>query len=83
MKEFLQRQYILDLPVRSAKGRHDFIVSKCNQKTIRWLDSWPNWPVHGLVICGPHGSGKTHLGCLWRDQTNAIEVKAPEVSRLV
>ena len=74
---------MLDLPIRSARGRHDFIVSKSNEEAIFWLDSWPEWPMHGLVVCGPHGSGKTHLGCLWKDQSNAIEVKGSEVSKIL
>ena len=83
MIENLQRQYVLDLPIRSARGRHDFIVSKSNEQAILWLDSWPKWPMHGLVVCGPHGSGKTHLGCLWKDQSNAIEVKGSEVPEVL
>ncbi|MEK9848629.1 MAG: DnaA/Hda family protein [Rhodospirillaceae bacterium] len=83
MIENLQRQYVLDLPIRSARGSHDFIVSKSNEEAILWLDSWPEWPMHGLVVCGPHGSGKTHLGCLWKDQSNAIEVKGSEVPEVL
>ena len=83
MIENLQRQYVLDLPIRSARGRHDFIVSKSNEEAILWLDSWPKWPMHGLVVCGPHGSGKTHLGCLWKDQSNAIEVNGSEVPEVL
>ena len=83
MIENLQRQYVLDLPIRSARGRHDFIVSKSNEQAILWLDSWPKWPMHGLVVCGPHGSGKTHLGCLWKDQSNAIEVNGSEVPEVL
>jgi len=83
MIESLQRQHVLDMPIRSARGRHDFIVSKSNEEAILWLDSWPEWPMQGLVICGPHGSGKTHLGCLWKDQSNAIEVKGSEVSEVL
>jgi len=74
---------VLDLPTRSARGRHDFIVSKSNEETILWLDSWPEWPMHGLVVCGPHGSGKTHLGCLWKDRSNAIEVQGSEVPEVL
>ena len=83
MREKLPRQYVLDVSIRSLSGRPDFIVSKSNREAMHWIDIWPEWPMHGLVVCGPHGSGKTHLSCLWRDRSNAIGVKGSEVSKVL
>ena len=54
-------QLPLDLPHRPALGRADFLVAPCNQDAIAWLDRWPRWPAPALALCGPPGSGKTHL----------------------
>ncbi len=70
------RQLVLTLPQRQAQGRDDFLVSDCNSEAIGWIDRWPDWPLPGLVVCGPPGAGKTHLGAVWRAQSGALEIKA-------
>jgi chromosomal replication initiation ATPase DnaA len=54
-------QLPLDLPHRPALGRADFLVAPSNREAIAWLDRWPRWPAPALALCGPPGSGKTHL----------------------
>ena len=54
-------QLILGLPYRKAFDREDFIVASCNQDAVTWLDLYPQWPGHALLIHGPAGCGKTHL----------------------
>jgi chromosomal replication initiation ATPase DnaA len=55
------RQLALDLPVRVARDREDFLVTPSNAAAVALLDQWPNWPSHAALIVGPAGSGKTHL----------------------
>ena len=54
-----------------AMGREDFLVSPSNADAVAWIDRWPDWPGPALVIVGPPGSGKTHLGQVWRQQAGA------------
>jgi len=58
-------QYPLPLPVRSAKGAEDFVVSESNRAAVAWLDAWPDWPTGALLVYGPPASGKSHLGSIW------------------
>lgn len=62
----MARQLILDLPFRPALEREDFLVSSANAQAAALIDAWPQWPSSALVLVGPAGSGKTHLGEVWR-----------------
>jgi DnaA regulatory inactivator Hda len=64
-------QLTLDLPVRTALERADFLVAPSNKDAVEWLDKWPDWPIHVLVVVGPPKSGKTHLAHVWREQADA------------
>ena len=48
--------------------RETFVVSASNERALKALDAWKHTSEYLLVICGPKGSGKTHLaGILARD----------------
>lgn len=58
-------QLVFPFGVRPALGRGDFIVAPCNENAVRFVESWPGWPVRAAALHGPEGSGKTHLACVW------------------
>jgi chromosomal replication initiation ATPase DnaA len=60
----VSRQLILDLPVRTARGRGDFFVSPANAVALAAVEA--PWPAGRLLLTGPEGSGKTHLAALWQ-----------------
>ena len=64
----MTEQLALDLPVRPAFGRSNFWVAPCNQEAIAWIDKYPDWPMHALLIYGESGSGKTHLAAIFSDK---------------
>ncbi|MGE5268619.1 MAG: hypothetical protein ACM3JG_02980 [Thiohalocapsa sp.] len=68
------KQLAIDLPHRPALGRGDFLVSRCNEAALGWIERWPDWPARSLVLYGPAQSGKTHLLHLWRTQSGAAPV---------
>lgn len=69
-------QLVLDLPLRPALGAEDFIVSTSNAEAVAMIDRWPHWPAPALILAGPHGSGKTHLGNVWRMVSGARLINA-------
>lgn len=66
-------QLPLDLRLHAAKGRDDFIVSSCNEIAAALVESWPSWPgqIRAINITGASFSGKTHLGAVWQNMSNA------------
>lgn len=66
------RQGALDLPIETRFGHADFLVSECNRAAFELIERWPDWPARALVLCGPPGSGKTHLGHLWCERSGAL-----------
>ena len=72
-------QLPLDLSFRPANGRDDFVVGSCNQVAVDWLDHYPAWPGPVTVLCGPTGSGKSHLLAVWGHAAGALIVQGPDL----
>jgi chromosomal replication initiation ATPase DnaA len=65
------QQLTFDIPHRPALGLEDFLVSQSNEAAVALVDRWPDWAAGAAVISGPAGSGKSHLGNVWRLRSNA------------
>ncbi len=78
----MTRQLAFDLPHRAALGRDDFFVSAANAAAIAALDAWRGWPGLKTVLCGPPGSGKTHLAHVWAEETGAGIVPAESLAAI-
>ncbi len=72
----MPEQLIFDLPPKTAFGREDFFVSPANDVAVRMMENWQSWALGKLVLCGPVGSGKTHLAQIWAEDVGAITLKA-------
>ncbi|MBT9384587.1 chromosomal replication initiator DnaA [Pseudooceanicola sp. CBS1P-1] len=68
----------LDLPApAAAMGRADFILGPGNRIAFALLESWPmGWAAGKLALCGPPGSGKTHLTRIWATDSRATVLPA-------
>ena len=65
------RQLTLDLPVETRFGREDFLVSPSNADAFETFEAWPSWPDRVLLLLGPTGAGKSHLGAIWAARSHA------------
>ncbi len=70
----------LDLPVRTARGRDDFLVAPSNAMAVAMIENWRNWSGSKMVLTGPEGAGKTHLTHVWADAAQAKIVTASELT---
>ncbi len=73
-------QLALDLGLRPALGRDDFLVTASNEAAVTLIDAWPNWPSHAAAIIGPPGSGKTHLAEVFRQRSGAGRMTTAELT---
>jgi len=64
-------QYALNLTLPPVFSADNFFVSGCNREAYQWITAWPEWPAHALLLTGPKGSGKTHLGHIWAGRAEA------------
>jgi chromosomal replication initiation ATPase DnaA len=69
-------QLLLDLPHRPALGAEDYLVSASNRAAADMIDRWPDWPHAVVMVVAPPGSGKTHLGNVWRLKSGAARLTA-------
>lgn len=77
---FGSSQLPLDLGYQPALTRDDFMVSPCNQIAVHWVDRWPGWPTHALILIGPSAAGKTHLARIWAQNSGADIITPDKLS---
>jgi chromosomal replication initiation ATPase DnaA len=73
-------QLILDLGHEEATGLADFIPGAANRAALGFLLAWPGWPHPAAVLCGPAGSGKSHLARIWAGRSGAAVQAAAAIS---
>ena len=57
-----------------------FRITDSNREAVAWVERWPDWPSRGLIICGPAGSGKTHVLNLWQRKSGGAVIAAGELA---
>ncbi|WP_159727493.1 DnaA/Hda family protein [Methylosinus sp. Ce-a6] len=72
-------QLVLDLAGEPRYGEADFLISDANRAAFEMIGRWPNWPDSALLLVGPPGSGKTHLGAIFARRNGAIVAPATEL----
>ena len=80
MNNSVYQQLILDLRSIPSMGRNDYFVSDVNKEAVTWLDAWPNWTTFGFIVCGPLGSGKSHLAQVLKTLSHGYIIEAKDVS---
>jgi chromosomal replication initiation ATPase DnaA len=70
------RQLVLDISPEPRFEEEDFLVSPSNEAAYAAIELWPDWPDRALVLVGPAGAGKSHLGAIWAKRAGAAIVAA-------
>lgn len=64
-------QLTLNLAPDPGFERENFFVSGSNEQAYAMIELWPSWPDSTLLILGPPGAGKSHLGAIWASLAKA------------
>ena len=83
--EPMPEQLTFDLPVRASLERGDFFVSDANALAVSRLEDVSTWTSGKMVLVGPKGAGKSHLGHVWADAQDGtlVELGTLEASGVV
>ena len=73
------RQLVLDLARDPSFDPEEFLVSASNAAAHAAIERWPTWSTRTLLLIGPPGSGKSHLGAIWaaRARAQIITISRP------
>ncbi len=79
-------QLPLDLHLNPRFGAEDFLEDASNAQALALVRLWPDWPRNMLLLTGPAGAGKSHLGAIWAARAGArifagseLDPKSPPV----
>jgi chromosomal replication initiation ATPase DnaA len=73
------RQLTFRWPHSPSFAREDFLPAPSNLDALTAIELWPNWASRMLMLVGPEGAGKSHLGAIWARTTAAILLAGGEL----
>lgn len=76
----MSQQLSFNLPVVPALGRDDFMIAPSNAVAVAMIESTEVWVGGKLILCGPTGSGKTHLAHVWAGAQNGQVIAAVDLA---
>jgi chromosomal replication initiation ATPase DnaA len=68
------RQLTFRWPHSPSFAREDFLKAPSNVDALAAIELWPNWAGRMLMLIGPEGAGKSHLGAIWACAAGAVTV---------
>ena len=74
------RQLAFALPHAESLTRDNFLEGPANAAGLALIDAWPEWPGRTMLLVGPAGSGKSHLGAIWAEEAGARSTTAHALS---
>ena len=74
------QQLVLPIAPRPRLTRADFIAASGNERVLRFLESWPQWPAPAAALHGPPASGKSHLVQIWAALAGAVVIAAADLA---
>jgi len=73
------RQLTFRWPHSPSFAREDFLPAPSNLDALTAIELWPNWAGRMLMLVGPEGAGKSHLGAIWARAAGALCLAGEEL----
>ena len=73
-------QLTLGFPHEPTTSRADFVVGRANAEAITLIEAMPEWPLRGMFLLGPEGSGKSHLTAVWCEFPGAARIAGRDLA---
>src|SRR6201992_540374 len=73
------RQLTFRWPYSPSFAREDFLPAPSNLDALKAIKLWPNWAGRMLMLVGPEGAGKSHLGAIWARNAGAMLLAGAEL----
>ena len=73
------RQLTFRWPHSPSYAREDFLSAPSNVDALTAIELWPNWAGRMLMLVGPEGAGKSHLGAIWAGSAGAVRLSGAEL----
>ncbi len=70
-------QFTLPISLPPVFSEDNFFTAESNRAAHDWVTRWPDWNAHALIVHGPAGSGKSHLGHIWAERAQARIAEYP------
>jgi chromosomal replication initiation ATPase DnaA len=74
------RQLTFDWPHNPSFAREDFLTAPSNREALRAIEIWPKWSGRMLLLVGPEGAGKSHLGAIWARLADAVVLEGRQAN---
>ena len=65
------KQFFFDLEIAKNFNKSDFFVNTTNKQAVDLVSLWPEWHNKAAILFGESKSGKSHLGNIWLEKSNA------------
>jgi chromosomal replication initiation ATPase DnaA len=73
------RQLAFRWPHSPSFAREDFLPAPSNRDALAAIELWPNWASRMLMLVGPEGAGKSHLGAIWARAAGALSLAGEDL----
>jgi chromosomal replication initiation ATPase DnaA len=73
------RQLTFRWPHSTSFAREDFLPAPSNLDALTAIELWPNWAGRMVMLVGPEGAGKSHLGAIWARAASALSLAVQEL----
>lgn len=78
----MTQQLPLPLPHEPSFAREDFLAAPENAAALALIEAWPRWPSPLMLLVGPAGSGKSHLGAIFVSTSQAKAINGRDLAAI-